>query len=366
MRPPQKLDLALTIEALGVDVVEAGFPSSSPSEFQAVKMISESLTSAHVATLNRALPQDIHLAVEAGGTERHHLQVMATGSEIHLKHKRGIGQAEAQREVVAAIALARSLGVRHVTLAIEDASRGSDALLRPLITESVAAGADTLTIADTTGCMVPAQYGALIGRVRSWVAADVTISTHCHEDLGLALANALAGVDAGAQEVQATLAGIGERAGNTSLEELIAVLTYKAEELHSTTTARTEGLWAAFEALSEAIGLPAPRNKALFGVNAFATQAGIHQAGLLRSHLSYEYVEPSRFGRERTMLVGRHSGRAVLRHVLTEMRAPADDQLVEELYETYIANRGDGTCLRLSELRALIDEHRTAPAGGRP
>ncbi|MFH8347401.1 LeuA family protein [Streptomyces sp. NPDC018045] len=356
MRPHQKLDIALKIEALGVDVIEAGFPSSSPSDRQAVRLIADALTSARVATLNRPVPEDIRLAVESAGTERHHLQIMATGSEIHLRHKRGIQQAEAQDEVVEAIGFARSLGVRHVTLAIEDASRGSDGLLRPLITQSVSAGADTVTVADTTGCMVPAQYGGLIARIRSWIPPETVVSTHCHDDLGLSLANALAGIEAGADEVQTTLAGIGERAGNTPLEELIAVLTYNGEAIGAGTSAKTEGLYAAFNLLCEVIGLSAPRNKAIFGTNSFATQAGIHQAGILRAPLTYEYVEPARFGRERKILVGRHSGRAVLRHVLQELKLPTDERLVDRLYEEYVAHRTNGECISLADLRAIITE----------
>lgn len=356
MDPKQKLDMALAIESVGVDVVEAGFPSSSTAEQDAVKLIASSLTSAYVSTLNRPLQQDIQLAVDLAGTQRHHLQIMATGSDIHLQHKRGVSRAQAQDECVEAISFARSLGAEHVTLAIEDASRGPDDLLHPLIVESIAAGADALTIADTTGCMLPSQYGDLIARIRAWIPADVVISTHCHEDMGLSLANALAGVVAGADEVQATLGGIGERAGNTALEELITVLTYRGDELQCTTTATTEGLYEAFDLLSRTIGLIAPRNKSIFGVNAFATQAGIHQAGILRAPVTYEYVEPYRFGRERSIVVGRHSGRAIIRHILLEMDAAADEDVVDRIYADHVVGRPGAECMELPELRqAIVD-----------
>jgi 2-isopropylmalate synthase len=267
-----------------------------------------------------------------------------------------VSRAHAQDEVVEAIGFAKSLGTSHVTLAIEDASRGSDDLLRPLITESIAAGADTLTIADTTGCMVPTEYGALIGRIRSWIPPDIVVSTHCHEDMGLSLANALAGITAGADEVQTTLAGIGERAGNTALEELITVLTYRGEVFGCMTTAKADGLYPAFEMLTRMIGLPTPRNKAIFGVNAFATQAGIHQAGVLREPITYEYVEPYRFGRERAILVGRHSGRAVIRHILLEMGVAMDENVVDRIYIDHIAGRAGADCIDLPQLRqAIVD-----------
>ncbi|MGY0057708.1 LeuA family protein [Streptomyces sp. LZ34] len=361
MTVEQKLELALAVEAIGVDVVEAGFPSSSPVDFEATRRIANALTTASVATLNRAVRDDVRLAVEAGGTRRHHLGVMATGSDIHLKHKRGISRAEAQAEVVDAIGYARSLGAEHVTLAIEDASRGTDDLLRPLIERSIEAGADTVVVADTTGCMMPAEYGALIGRIRSWVPARTTIATHCHEDMGLSLANALAGVAAGADEVQATLGGVGERAGNTAIEELIAVLVYKREAVGRSTTARPQGLQRAFDVLRGAIGLSAPRNKAIFGVNAFATQAGIHQAGMLRDPSTYEFVEATVFGRERTMLVGRHSGRAVIRHVMGEMGLAPDEALVNRVYAQHVAGRTGGSCMDLRDLRVVIEHELTAP-----
>jgi 2-isopropylmalate synthase len=354
MDPDQKLDLALAIESVGVDVIEAGFPSSSPTEQDSIQLVANSLMSAHISTLNRPLLDDIRLAVDLAGTGRHHLQIMAPGSDIHVEHKRGVSRACAQAEVVEAIGFAKSLGVQHVTLAIEDASRGPDDLLCPLITECIAAGADTLTIADTTGCMVPSEYGALISRIRSWIPSHIVVSTHCHEDMGLSLANALAGITAGADEVQTTLAGIGERAGNTALEELIAVLTYRGEVLGCTTTAKSEGLYRAFEILRHVIDLPSPRNKAIFGVNAFATQAGIHQAGVLRAPITYEYVDPNRFGRERVILVGRHSGRAVIRHVLLDIGAAVDEDVVDRIYADHVAARAGADCIDLPHLRQEI------------
>jgi len=354
MRPEQKLEIALAIQALGVDVIETGFPSSSPSDFKATQLIARSMSSARIATLNRALREDIRLAVEAGGTERHHVQILATGSETHLKYKRCISQAQAQREVIDAICYAKSLGVQYVTLGLEDASRGSDDLLRPLILESIDAGADTVAVADTVGCLTPAECGGLIGRIRSWVPPEIVVSTHCHEDLGLSLANALAGIQAGADEVQATLAGIGERAGNTALEELIAVLAYKGQSIGVTTTAKPEGLYHAFDVLRQAIGLSAPRNKAIFGANSFTTQAGVHQAGILRAPITYEYVEPARFGRERSILIGRHSGRSVLRYVFEDMGLPVDEDVIDRLYECHIANQTNGECVDLDGVRQLI------------
>jgi 2-isopropylmalate synthase len=354
MSPEQKLEIALAIEALGVDTIEAGFPSSSPSDFKATQLISQALTTAKVATLNRATVADINAAAQSGGVENHQIQIMVTGSDVHLEHKRGMTRAEGLREVSNSFRHARAIGFTDLSLGVEDASRGSDELLRPLISLAIDEGAGTIIVADTTGCLLPAEFGDLIGRIRSWIPPSVILSTHCHHDLGLSLANALAGVEAGADEVQATLAGIGERAGNTPLEELAAVLTYKSDLLGLSTTLRTEGLYEAFLLLCETIGLQAPRNKAIFGTNAFATQAGIHQAGMLRNPITYEYAAPSAFGRKRSILIGRHSGRNVIRHMFDEIGAPVDDVLVDELYEEYVASRVGGDCVDRDVLRAIL------------
>jgi 2-isopropylmalate synthase len=356
MSPSQKLDIALGIESLGVDVVETGFPSSSKMDFEATRRIAKALKTARFSTLSRAVREDIDIAVEAGGLARHVLQIIATGSEIHLRHKRGISREQAEREVVDAITHAKSLGVEYVTIGAEDASRGSDDLLKSLITKCVAAGADTISVPDTTGCMTPGEYGALIRKVRGWVGPDIVISTHCHEDMGLSLANALAGIQAGADEVQGTIAGIGERAGNTALEEVIAVLHYKGDEYGCTTTARPQGLEKVFKGLCAAIGITPSRNKAIVGTNSFATLAGLHQAGVLRAPITYEYVEPELFGRERRLLVGRHSGRTVVRHAFETLGLPVDERLVDRIYVDRIANSTDGNWIDFDGLKALISE----------
>jgi 2-isopropylmalate synthase len=356
MRPEEKLALALSLESLGVDTVEAGFPSSSPNDFRAIQLISQSLSTAKLATLNRADRADISLAAEAGGVVNHQLQVMATGSDVHLEHKRGISRAQGMREIVDSVKFARSLGFTDITLGVEDATRGSDELLRPLIEAAIENGATTVAIADTTGRMYPEEFGGLISRVRSWIPATVVLSTHCHDDMGLSLANALAGIQAGADEIQTTISGIGERSGNTALEELAAVLTYKSQEIGATTQIKTEGLYDTFRLLSDIIGMPAQRNKAIFGANAFATQAGIHQAGMLRNPITYEYVEPEQFGRAREILIGRQSGRNVIRYLLRQLDRAQDEALLKELYEQYVVGQSDGQCIELDDLHDLIRE----------
>ncbi|WP_331742716.1 pyruvate carboxyltransferase (plasmid) [Streptomyces sp. NBC_00868] len=361
MTPDQKVELALAVEATGVDTIEVGFPSSSPSDFEAIRLSAQALTTAKVATLNRAVREDINLAAEAGGID-HHIQIMATGSDVHLEHKRGLTRSEGLKEIVDSIRFARELGFTDISLAIEDASRGSDDLLRPLVEAGVEEGARTVVLADTTGCRIPPEFGAQVARVRTWIHDEIVLSVHCHQDLGLSLANSLAAIDAGADEVQGTLAGIGERAGNTPLEELAAVLLYKGEQLGVTSRIRTEKLYDAYKVLSRIIGMMTPRNKAIFGENAFATQAGIHQAGMLRNPVTYEYVEPHYFSRERGILIGRHSGRSVIRNMFDQMGLGIERELFDEVYDTYVAGRKDGTCIALNELRRIITERLQGPA----
>ncbi|QFZ72347.1 pyruvate carboxyltransferase [Streptomyces fagopyri] len=362
MSPQQKLALALKLEELGVDTVETGYPGSSAADFEATRLIAKSLTTAGFATFNRCSREDIRLSMEAaGGNPRHQVQVCCTGSDIHLRHKRGITRAQALSEVDDSVRYARSLGAVDINLAVEDASRGEHEWIRALVGTAVEAGATAVTLADTTGFAIPQEFGELIAAVRACVPRDIVLATHCHDDLGLSLANALAGLAAGADEVQATLAGIGERSGNTSLEELAAVLSYKGTELGMDTGVRTELLDEAFELLSGAISLERPRNKAIFGTNSFATQAGIHQAAMLQNPVTYEFIRPESFGRQRALLVGRHSGRSILRHLLGQLGIPADDGLVSELYEEYIANRPNGDCDELDVLRDRLADRLGVP-----
>ncbi|GIH26479.1 hypothetical protein Aph01nite_47890 [Acrocarpospora phusangensis] len=359
MTPEQKLDLALRIEALGVDTIETGFPASSPAEAEATRMISRSLTRARFTTFSRALRQDVEVAVAAGGIENHEVQILATASDLHLERKRRITRAEAVDEITDTVKFAAATGVPSVSVALEDASRGADDLLHALVDAAAGAGATCFAVGDTSGCLTPAEYGELIAKIRAWAPPHVQVFTHCHEDFGLSLANTVAGLQAGADGAQTTVGGIGERAGNTAMEELVALLTYKNERYGLYTDVDPAGMYDAYSALRRHIGLAQPRNKAIFGAYAFGTAAGIHQQGVLRDPSTYEFVEPARFGRTRSMLIARHSGRSVLRHLLDQLGAELDEGWVDELYRRHITDRPGGDCEDISVLRArLADELR--------
>jgi 2-isopropylmalate synthase len=356
MTAEHKLEMALRLENLGVDLIEVGFPASSANDFAAAKLVGQAIHKATVATFCRAVETDISTAVEAVGIERHQVQILATASELHLAHKRGIDRADAVRETAAAVRFAASLGVTNISVGLEDASRGTPELLRPLVESSITAGATTIAVCDTSGCLTPSEFGDLIAQVRSWMPDGAILSTHCHDDMGLALANALAGIQAGADEVQTTLAGVGERAGNTALEELATVLTCKGDQIGAATHIDTKALYETYLALKSMMRLEGIRNKAIFGENAFATQAGIHQAGLLQKPETYEYLEPSNFGRERSILVGRHSGRAILRHLLEQQHVSPAPELVGRLYDEFIGGRTDNNVETLDAVSTRLSQ----------
>jgi 2-isopropylmalate synthase len=354
MDPAAKLELALLLEGIGVDCVEVAFPASSPSEVEATRLVSRALTRARFATFCRTRRADVEIAVDAGGVANHEVQMVATGSDLHLEHKRGISRADSVAEVVDTVTFTKSLGIEHISVGIEDASRGADDLLHALTDAAVGSGATCVILADTTGCATPEEFGELVAKVREWAPRPVKLSLHCHHDFGLALANTLAGLRAGADEVQVTLGGIGERSGNTALEEVAAVLAYKSDTYGCHTDIDLARLYPAYGVLRRIIGLAEPRNKAIFGEYAFATAAGIHQQGMLSNPVTYEYVEPARFGRQRSLVVGRHSGRTVLRHVLAQLGVDADDALVDELYRVHVAERTGGDSEDLSVIRRRL------------
>jgi 2-isopropylmalate synthase len=365
MTAEHKLDLALRLEALGVDVIEVGFPASSPSDFKAAELVAQSVRKATIATLSRTVRADIELAVEAVGVDRHQVQLLATASDLHLEHKRGITRGDAIREVRDAVTFAGSLGVTDISVGLEDASRGAPDLLRALVETGLEAGANSFAVGDTSGCMMPDEYGELIATLRQWMPPETTLATHCHDDMGLSLANALAGVRSGADQVQTTLGGVGERSGNTALEELAAILAYKGTRLGATTRIRTEAIYETYLALKSAMRLEDVRNKAIVGSNAFSTAAGIHQAGVLQKPETYEYLRPDDFGRERSILISRHSGRAVLRYLIEKQGGELEPEVIGRLYDDLIGCRAEADVETLGELGTRVSKWLAGHASGR-
>lgn len=338
MNTPEKLRLAHKLEELGVDVIEAGFPIASSGDFDAVQRIANAIRGARVAALARCVQQDIQTAWEAiRAAARPRIHTFLATSDIHLSFKLKMTRGDALRQAGECVAYARSL-CEDVEFSPEDATRSDVNFLCEVLQTVVDAGATTLNIPDTVGYTTPVEYGNLIGTIRERLkrADDVVISAHCHNDLGLAVANSLAAVAAGARQVECTINGIGERAGNAALEEL-AMALYVRPDLHSVVTGIChEKLYSASQLLSETVGFAVQPNKAIVGRNAFAHEAGIHQHGVLKNPLCYEIMTPESVGMAPARIVlGKHSGRHALLFKYKELGFELEGEELNQVYRRF-------------------------------
>lgn len=315
----QKVEVASLSESLGVNTIEVGFPSSSPTDFEAVQQICGNLKRAIPCVFARAMEEDINICAKA--TEKasqRQIQIATIGSDIHMQYKRGMTRLQVLEEVKCAVNMAKAHGFDDISLAIEDATRSEFNFLKQMIDVSLELGVTAIAFPDTVGFCLPHEFGCLIRQLRAYVGRDVRISIHCHNDLGLAVANTLAGIEAGGDEIQVTMGGIGERAGNASMEEIVAILNYKASVLHVTHDMIQHRLYSAVSRLAELVNFNIPAHKPIVGRNAFATEAGMHQQGVLKRRFTYEFMRAEDFGAESRTAIGRHSGRGILRQRLLE------------------------------------------------
>ncbi len=338
MTQPEKLALAHALAELGVDVLEAGFAIASDGDFAAVRAIAEQVRGPRITSLARARREDIERAARAlEPASRSRIHVFLASSDIHLEHKLRITREQALEQAAAMVALARNYA-EDVEFSPEDATRTGHDFLCQFVSAAIDAGATTINLPDTVGYAVPEEYAAMFRVIRERVPAseNVTLSTHCHDDLGLATANTLAAIQAGARQVECTINGIGERAGNAALEEVAAALRVRADRIAVEHGLRMEKLYPVSRLLAETISFgPAP-NKAIVGANAFAHEAGIHQHGVLSNPLTYEIMTPGSVGvPANRMVLGKHSGRHALRSRLTALgyRLAADD--LETAYRAF-------------------------------
>lgn len=309
----EKLQVAAQLERLGVDILEAGFPAASPGDLAAVREIARRTRGAAVAALARANRDDIDACREAlEYAERPVLHIFLATSDLHLKHKLGMTREQALAQVDAMVRYGREF-FEVIEFSAEDATRSDWTFLSAVCATAIRAGATTVNVPDTVGYTTPGEYAALIAHLRATVPgiAAVTISVHCHDDLGMATANTLAAIAAGASQVEVTINGLGERAGNTSLEEVVMALRTRGDAFGSPVTGiKTEQLVTASQLVSRITGFPVPPNKAIVGANAFAHEAGIHQAGMLKHPGTYEIMDPRMVGwSESKLVLGKHSGR---------------------------------------------------------
>ncbi|HUO27397.1 MAG TPA: 2-isopropylmalate synthase [Candidatus Aquilonibacter sp.] len=339
MNHQEKLRLAQQLDRLGADVIEAGFPIASDGDFEAVKAIAATIRRPIIAGLARACRQDIERAWEAlQVAARPRIHVFLATSDIHLKYKLRITHEQCLEQAREAITLAKSF-CDDVEFSPEDATRTDPEFLCQVLDAVVEAGATTLNIPDTVGYTVPAEFGDLISTIRRKVKGieKVTISAHCHNDLGLAVANTMAAVAAGARQVECTINGIGERAGNASLEEIVMAIRVRRDRYPYETGVVGEQLFPASQLLSEITGVPVQPNKAIIGRNAFAHEAGIHQDGVLKNPLTYEIMTPKSVGVPDSKLVlGKHSGRHALAMRCEQLGYQFDRRALDDIYRRFV------------------------------
>ena len=333
----QKLELAIQLEELGVDIIEAGFPISSPGDFQSVQMIAANIKEAVVCGLSRAVKKDIEVAAEAvKHARRPRIHTGIGTSDVHIKHKFNSNRAEIKERAVWAVEYAKSF-VEDVEFYAEDAGRSDNAYLASVIEAVIAAGATVVNIPDTTGYCLPEEYGAKIRYLKENVSNidKAIISAHCHNDLGLATANSISAVQNGARQIECTINGVGERAGNTALEEVVMILRKRKEQFH--TGIDTCLLHETSRLVVEHMGMPVQANKAIVGMNAFAHSSGIHQDGVIKSRQNYEIIDPAEVGAggSKIILTAR-SGRAALAYKIKQLGFDVSRERLNELYKAFL------------------------------
>jgi 2-isopropylmalate synthase len=359
MTVEEKLRMARKLAELGVDIMEAGFPIASDGDFQAVDAVSREFPWMQVAALARACRLDIERAADSlKNARRPRIHTFIATSDIHLKYKFNKTRQQILDEAVSAVELARSYA-DDVEFSAEDASRTDWDYLEEICRAVVAAGARTVNLPDTVGYSVPAEYAELIGRMVKALGDSAIVSVHCHDDLGLAAANSLAAVQAGARQIECTINGIGERAGNASLEEVVMAMKTRGDRLPYYTAINTEQLYSCSQLLASTITFGPQPNKAIVGENAFAHEAGIHRDGYLKEKSTYEIMDPNSVGVPETKLVlGKHSGRHALNKRCQDLGFELTRDELDRVYHRFItlADRKKG--VRNDEIIAIIrQEH---------
>jgi 2-isopropylmalate synthase len=339
MNTQEKMRMARQLDRLGVDVIEAGFPIASDGDFGAVRSIAAEIRRPIICGLARACDKDIQRAADAlNGAARPRIHVFLATSDIHLQYKLKISREKCLEQAVEAVRLAKSF-VDDVEFSPEDATRTDPDFLCQVLGAVIDAGATTLNIPDTVGFSVPADFGALIKMLTQQVRGieKAVISAHCHNDLGVAVANTLAAIANGARQVECAINGIGERAGNAALEEIVMALRVRPDQYPYETGVVSEQLFPASQMLSEITGVSVQPNKAIIGRNAFAHAAGIHQDGMLKNPLTYEIITPQSVGvPDSTLVLGKHSGRHALAQRCEKLGHQFDRRELDEVYRRFV------------------------------
>ena len=362
MNTDEKLQLARQIAALRVDVIEAGFPIASEDDAHAVRLIAQEIRGPVLAALARCNPADIERAGESlRPAPRSRIHTFIATSDLHLERKLRISREDCLQAVTDGVTQARGY-TDDVEFSAEDATRSDVPFLCQVVETAIAAGATTINLPDTVGYCTPEEIEEFFGEVRAAVASaeGVVFSAHCHDDLGLAVANSLAALRAGVRQIECTINGIGERAGNASLEEIVMAMRVKPDRLPYATQIRTTELVRASRLLSKLTGEPVQANKAIVGRNAFAHEAGIHQDGVIKDRRTYEIMTPEDVGVESTLVLGKHSGRHAVRKRCEDLGYDLSRFEIDRVYREVIALADRQKSVRDDDVAAIVERRAIA------
>jgi 2-isopropylmalate synthase len=338
MNIEEKLKIAEALEDLKVDIIEAGFPAASKGDYEAVSEISKKIKSSSICALSRASKNDIQTAADAlKNATAPRIHTFISTSELHMKHKLQLNSDEVYQKVIDSVSFARNL-CDDVEWSCEDGTRTNLDFMCKTVEAAIRSGASTINIPDTVGYSIPDEFTNIINHLMNNVPNidKVTISTHCHNDLGLAVANSLAGVRAGARQIECTINGLGERAGNAAMEEVVMAIRTRNDMMPFKTNIHTEKLTKTSKLVSAVTGFPVQFNKAIVGKNAFAHEAGIHQDGMLKNNKTYEIMTPESVGvSESNLVMGKHSGRHAFKQKIIELGYSINDNVIEEAFENF-------------------------------
>ncbi len=359
MNTDEKIHMARQLAKLGVDTIEAGFPVSSRGDLEAIQAVAREVRDVPIAALARAKKSDIDAAVEAlKPAAAPRLHIFLATSDLHLQVKLHMTREQALEAIGSMVRYGRQ-HVAEVEFSAEDAGRTDIAYLCQVCKTAVDAGATILNLPDTVGYAVPEEYGEMFRRVREFLgdAQGITLSAHCHDDLGLAVANSLAAVRAGVRQIECTVNGIGERAGNAALEEIAVALAVRKDSFGVTTNIKLDQLFPASRLLTEVTGAVVAPNKAVVGANAFAHEAGIHQDGIIKNPLTYEIISPETVGvPSRSLVMGKHSGRNALRTNLRDLGFEPSDAELGEIYRRVTALADESKSVRPRDILGIAHE----------
>ena len=366
MNLTEKIEMARQLEKLGVDVIEAGFAIASPMDHKSVQTIAAAVSNCTVASLARCTKGDIDAAWDAVKEAKHpRIHVFLATSDIHMEYKLKMTREQVLERISSMVAYAKSF-CDDIEFSAEDASRSDRAFLAQCYTNAVAAGATTLNVPDTVGYSTPQEMAELITYLKEHVEGieNTDISVHCHDDLGMAVANTLACIKAGATQVECTVNGIGERAGNASLEEIVMALHTRRDFYEAETGINTRQIYNSSKLLSNITGVPIPPSKAIVGANAFAHESGIHQHGVISNAQTYEIMKSTDVGiPQNTMVLGKHSGKHALREKLASMGYELDDQEMENVFARFKDLADKKQNITGSDIEALVLHRRNAFIG---